>query len=470
MNIPNSITKLFGAKVGSKVVGFIALAYLSRSLGPSSIGVFFLFQSSLSILSILADLGLREGIEKRISEGGRKSDVFSTGAAAKFGMTGLISVFILVFSSNINQYIGGHISHYLILALFLHTGYEIVNRVLRGELRVEETATLRVVRQLLWALLGVGFVSIDLGYQSLIYSTIIGLFVSTVIGIRKINTSLGSFSKEAFFSLWSYSKYSFVGAVGGTFYSWLDVALIGFFLSQTEVGGYEVAWRIGAIVTVLSTTIGSTIFPQISYWKSENERGKISSLVSKTIVPSLILVLPSLVGVTILSKSILTIIFGKEFGFASEVLVIFMFINIFQAIAAVSARSVRAAGHPRIIAQFRLLSISLNIILNIVLINYIGLIGAAWATGTAIIVYTVLSYKYLDKIINIEFPTRKIIWCGFSSLSMGTIIWVLTNDIVLDNIYTLTLMIVFGATSYFLILILYRPLRIEIIALINDYT
>lgn len=459
MDIPRSIVKLFSANLGSHFIGFLGLTLFARELGPEQMGIFFLFQAVLSILALPADLGIREGIEKRISEDESPANILSTGLLLKLCFSLVLAIGVLVARDHINNYIGGSVALLLALALVLNALASVARRTLKGELRVGEIAPLQLARQVTWVGIGALLVWYGLGYRGIIYSLILGLAVVFVWGMAKRSTKFGRPSGEHARSLWTYSKYSFVGAVGGSFYSWLDVAVIGFFLSQTHVGAYEMAWRIGVVVVLLSNTIAKTIFPQVSEWDAQAKQNQIEDLLPKALASSFFFVGPAFFGSIFLSDNILALLFGPGYVFAQVVLIMFMGINFVNAITGIVARVLRAINHPELVAKARLVSVGVNLILNIILVYYFGMVGAATATGIAITVYTALVILYLDNYIRIEFPYYEVTWYIVASLGMVIVIAIVQYVIEINTLPKLFSIVVLGAFVYFLLIVANGSLR-----------
>jgi len=463
MNISRSVAKLFSARLGSQFIGFLGLVYFARELGPEQLGVFFLFQAVLFVLALPADIGVREGIEKRISEGTAPEKILTTGLILKLSFSLVLSIGLFIVREIVNDYIGGQVTLLLILALIMNSLSEVAIRTLKGELRVGETASLQFARQTVWVGVGAIFVWQGFDYVGLIYSLILGLSVVFVWGIQKRSTKFGPVSTEHASSLWAYSKYSFVGAVGGSFYSWMDVAIIGVFLSQTHVGAYEMAWRVGVIVTLLSSTIAMTIFPQVSEWDAKEDKEQIESLLPNIITPAMILVVPAFFGSLLLSREILGLLFGQEFVFARAVLIVFMGINFIQAVTGIVARVLRAIDHPELVAKSRVVSILINIVLNVILIWQFGIIGAAFATGIALTIYTALSLMYLSRYVEIRFPYYEIGWCVVASAGMTAAVAGVRLLIEINSLPRLFTIVGFGALIYFVLVMVYDPLRFKIL-------
>jgi len=462
MNFARSSVKLFLANVLSSGLQFIGIIFFARELGASQIGAFFLFQALLGMLAIPADFGLRGAVEKRISEGESPEVFLSSAILLKLIPITVIILVILILRPLINGYLGADFSIYLALAIALQEAAQLSIFVLRGELRVGETAILNVVQQAIWVGGGAVLVGYEFGAEALIFSLLVGTAVMMIWGWSKSSISLGRPSVSHARSLVDYGRYNVVSSIGGYFYSWMDVAIIGLFLTQAHVGAYETAWRVTAVTMLFSRAIASTLFPQMSQWDAENAKQRIESAVQDTIGPSMLLVIPAFFGVLVFSHEILGLIFGPEFTIASVVLIILMGEKVLQSIHIILGRTLQGINHPGLAAQATAASVLLNLVLNIVLIQLFGLVGAAVATTVSFAVNTILHGYYLSKFVTIELPYLEISWCILSSVVMASVLWVIQRVFSIDTIPRLLLPIAFGAIVYGILALLFHPIRTKV--------
>ena len=462
MNLSKSTVKLFVAKVLNAVVLFLGLAYFAKVLGPSQIGVFFLFEMLVGLLSIFTDFGLRGATEKRLSEQKHPGKVLASALLLKALLFLTIAGGIFIASPYVNAYVGEQVAGLLIVALFFRETALLSVRVISGEMRVGETAILRIIQRTVWVILGVVLVSRGFGTYGLITAYIIGFVAMTGLGLCKCQTELDIPTKETSQSLVDYSKYYFVSQAGGYAYSWMDIALIGLFLTSAAVGAYEIAWRVTLLVTLLASSIGLTIFPQVSEWETENAVDRIEALLPKALTPALILVIPAFFGTVLLADEILTIIFGEGFGGAAVALMILMFQRIFQSVHVVVGRALEGIDKPNLVARATVTTIVLNIVLNVVLIPQYGIVGAAIATASSYTINTALHFYYLSQFLSIRIDYIEISWCTIASVAMFGMILVTMRVVAIGSPAELIGLIFVGAVVYFAVLVMYRPLRSKI--------
>lgn len=464
MNLAQSSIKLFLANVVGAGLQFLGITFFARELGASQIGVFFLFQALLGMLAIPADFGLRGAVEKRISEGEAPGKFLSSVIVLKVAPIFTIVLGILLLRPWINNYIGADVAVYLALALLLQEAAQLAVFVLKGELRVGETAVLKIAQQATWVGGGAIFVGYGFKAEAMIYSLLAGLGVMLIWGWYKSSVSLRRPSVTHARSLLDYGRYNVISSIGGYFYSWMDVAIIGLFLMQAHVGAYEVAWRVSAITILLSSAIATSMFPQISAWNSTDATTRIENAIPHLLIPSLLFVIPAFFGTVLYSREILGLVFGNEYTIAWLVLIILMLEKVTQSVHVVLGRMLQAIDRPDLAAKATIVGVSLNLLLNIPLVWKFGIVGAAVATTFASFVGGVLLHTYyLNHILTIRIPYREITECIIASIGMFLTLLLFSQFFIVNTLIALLISISTGVVLYTIFIMLSPSLRVIII-------
>ncbi len=463
MDLARSALKITAAKVGSLVLTFVGTAFFAQELGATLLGIFFLFQAVLGISALPANLGTRIAVEKRISEGGPADRILGTGIALKSVLLVIIIGVILFFQSHLNQYIGAEVAGLLILAIFLQEFAGLMMNVLKGELRVGETATLSFAYSVVWVTLGALLVTLDYGVIGLIYAVIAGKGLQLLWAMYKTSVGIGRPTRTQAHSLVDYAKYSIIPEIDGQVHSWMDVLIIGFFLTQADVGAYEIAWQVAGPVLLLTGAIGTTIFPQISSWSADDAIGQLEMLFPKLIIPSVIFVFPAFFGGLLLSKEILGLIFGEEFTAAWLALIILITGKLPRAIRQIVGKSLLGLNRPDLVTHAAVVDIIANLLLNLILIWQFGIVGAALGTVLSMTLGTIHRTYYLSKFIKIRIPYHELGWCLLSSVAMYGILYIGKHIIEISSIIHLFGFIFAGAALYGIFILSYQPLRTEVV-------
>lgn len=461
MDIAKSSLKIALAKVGTMGLTFVGIAYFARQLGAASLGVFFLFLALLGVSALPANLGTRIAVEKRISEGGPGPRILGTGIAIKTGLLLVIVALMLLLRPYLNGYLGEELTVLLAIAIVFKEFAGLTMSVLKGELRVGETATLQFTYSVVWVSLGALLVTVGFDHLGLIYAVIVARGVQLALGVAKTTVGVSRPTTEQARSLVEYAKYSVIPEIDGQVHSWLDVLIIGFILTQAAVGTYEVAWRVASPVIIMTTAIGTTIFPQISSWESADAYESVERLIPRIITPSLVFIFPAFFGVVLLSREILGVIFGTEFASAWLVLIVLVAAKFPRAIRAIAGKSLLGLDRPDLVTHAAVVDIVANMTLNLVLIWQFGILGAAVGTTLSMTLGTVHRVHYLSRFIDIRVPYRELAWCLTSAAGMYVVLFGARQAIAIDTVPRVLAIILAGAVIYWGFVALYEPLRTQ---------
>jgi O-antigen/teichoic acid export membrane protein len=468
MNLNKSSLYIFISKVLGTISSFIGIVIFSRILGASPLGTYYPFIALLGILAIPADIGIRSATEKRISEGSGERSFLGTALVLNIIPIIVIILLILFTGDYISQYLGAE----LVIALAVAVGIQTLGRlglaILRGELRVGESALAMALRPIGWLVVGYILVKQGYGVHGIVWGYIAGSFAMFAVAWWKVSIRPAWPSLEHAKSLLDYGRYSFISTVGGYFYSWMDVAVLSAFVAlgitstRGAIGAYENAWRVSMLVMLVGSSIAMSLFPQVSRWDAEDATDRIESIIPKALLPGLLVVFPAFTGTLVLAEDMMEILFGSEFTIASLALIVLVSEKIFKSFQVVLGRSLLAIDHPELAAFATVFSVITNLVLNVVLIYYFGIVGAAVATTVALILNTTLHVHFLNRFLDIALPTRRIVWSVFSAAIMGGVLFGVYSLIQLKSIIHLLGMIGFGAAVYGTILLTYEPIRGDI--------
>jgi O-antigen/teichoic acid export membrane protein len=303
----------------------------------------------------------------------------------------------------------------------------------------------------------------------LVGSLVAGLFIRFAFAFRERNMKFGTPGWEEMHSLIEYAKFTIIPSVGTQVYQWMDILIIGLFLSHASVGAYEVAWRTAAPVLLLSQTISVVIFPQISSWESSGSTDAIERLFSRVLTPSLIFVFPSIFGTVVLSKEILTLVFGSEYQVAWLALIVIMSGKISGSLRKLTGRLLYGLNKPKFVTIASIVELTANVVLNVILILQLGIVGAAIGTVVSVTIGTAIRTYYLSRMIDIRVPYDELGWCVVASIAMAVLLYGGKVMVGVNTIVQLGASVVTGAILYGFFVLLYSPLRRQIKTQIEDH-
>jgi O-antigen/teichoic acid export membrane protein len=169
-----------------------------------------------------------------------------------------------------------------------------------------------------------------------------------------------------------------------------DRVVINNVLGPAAVGVYDASYRLiagTAVLMVVPVTI--TLHPYLMSVSGSGDAEKIAKVIG-TIVETLALVGLLAVGLTYLfSADIANVLLGPEFRAGHVIMPLVLAGVLFNNIGTFTHKPFEIVGRTRPMVAYGLLAAAFNIALNLVLVPRVGIIGAAYATLAAYLLYAV---------------------------------------------------------------------------------
>lgn len=389
MNTAQRILKnflsLLSAGIVSSLLGFVAVVYLARILGPGDFGKISFALAIVIYFTLIANLGLpllgtREVARDRTKVKDYTGNILTLRLCLAFLGFGLL----------------------LLTALFLNKPLEIKYLIILYGLGLIPSALL-----LDWAFQGVERMEyIGLGHilASGIYLGLVFWFVKSseqlllipcflvasnllVAGLL-IFIFVRNFGKPRFkFDLISWKNLLKpalpigLSLVIAQIFFTIDTVMLGFMRSDEEVGYYNAAYKIIMVLIMAVVAYHDAIFPVISHFY-KTSLDSLRKLVSGTEKLMVAIAIPLAVGGVILARPIMDLLYGSEYEegiIAFQILiwaVLILYINIAY------SRGLLAYNREKWYLAGAAIPAVVNVIANFILIPPLGLIGAA--TGTVL--------------------------------------------------------------------------------------
>lgn len=371
-------------KLISLVFPLITASYVSRVLLSEGVGKVSYAQNIASYFIMLASLGIPTYGVKAIAEvRGSKKDLETT-----FSSVFILNICLSFFSSILYlvliSFVPAFKNDYL---LYLVCGIQVFFTCINTDWFYSglEEYTYIVTRSLIVKILSVIalFITVktkeDYVYYALITSiAMVGNYVFNIVNIRKYVklTFRGLEIKKHMLSVISLA----IILILGTLYNKIDITMLGFFADDSSIGYYSNAHKIIDIIVTTCAAFTAAFLPRLAYY-FKNEKENISSLLNNGVQALSFIVLPSMLGIFMVSPLITNVLFGSAFSNSSLTIRIFVPVIFFRAFGDLFCYQLLIASgneNKRLLAN--LISTILNVILNAVLIPLFSENGAAIAS------------------------------------------------------------------------------------------
>lgn len=391
----------FASSLIMRLGALIFTIIIARMLQPELFGLYSLALSVMFILLTFADLGINATmmryVSDAISKGSKKkaASYFSYLLKIKFLLTITFSSVLLIISYPLANYFFNKPELFLPLVLcslymfflsflgFYESTFYTVQKVKFITFKEAVYQTLKI----LFVVLGVYFIANKVAgaIAGLILASILilGLLIFLVHRTQRYLFEKSSkITKEEKRKLLKFLFYLTLGSITSIFFLYIDIVILGAFVSSEFIGYYRAAFGImGAIVGLISiTNILLPIFVQL-----EGER--LERAFNKVLRYSAIIAFPAAFGVALVAKPFINIIYGISYAPASIPLYFISFLIIEGTFSALFYWLFAAKEQPKTITKVLIAATIMNIILNVILITLLvkispmaALIGAASAT------------------------------------------------------------------------------------------
>jgi PST family polysaccharide transporter len=156
-----------------------------------------------------------------------------------------------------------------------------------------------------------------------------------------------------------------------------DNFLIGFFLGETALGYYAVAYRVLQVLTqLLVDTINQVALTTFSRLQQDPEN--LFRTFFKTLRLSSLVSFPIFLAVSVLSQELVIIIFGYQWQFAAPVMQILSLGGLVYLILFLNQSIFASVGHPEILLRLEILNVVFNVVACLIAVQW-GILAVALA-------------------------------------------------------------------------------------------
>jgi O-antigen/teichoic acid export membrane protein len=255
--------------------------------------------------------------------------------------------------------------------------------------------------------------------------------------------------------------------VPGALSSWVvnssDRYLIAFFLGAAAVGYYSPGYSLGSTLSIVSAPLATLLPPVLSKHFDDNNIADVRTILTYSLKWYAGIALPCVFALSILSKPLLLVLTTQPIAANGYLVTPFVaagtaLLGLYTVLVTILALKKKTS----VVGMIWILSAVLNFGLNLILIPYLGLIGAALTTFLAFLLAFVLTTHYSLRQfkfdVNGGFIVKSV--CGSSIMALFLFLWNPSGPL------SIVLSIALAAVIYLTILLVLRGFTIREIKLI----
>lgn len=415
----------FLVKLLGVIITFLISMLLGRNLGPDGLGIINLSERIIELLLVFSLLGSRNFIIKNVS-------IF-------FQNSQFIEIWKIAFSSFVYCILFSIVLIFLMNIFLLNFQFD--NSLLRNSLIVFSIALLPKTISQIFSALFLGYNEIwksNLADKSLSSFILIVLLILIIYFQFDFTVNIISFLYVLSFTIacflislnWiSISKIKFEFKreyfLGNKFIkssfpfllfssisilsSNIDLIMLGWFSTTYNVGLYTVSSKLALLSSFFLMVSNSAISPKISFLYSQKKNSEIQ------IVTQNITLLLTWIGLgfflfyLIFGKLVLSF-WGKEFVESYHSLLTLMIGQLINISTGCVGLIMIFSGNEKIITKYSVLCLILNFLLNLLFLNFWGVLGVSIATSFSLILFNFLCYNFVKNNLKINTISNYILW------------------------------------------------------------
>jgi O-antigen/teichoic acid export membrane protein len=182
---------------------------------------------------------------------------------------------------------------------------------------------------------------------------------------------------------------------------WSDVFILGFYVSEEEIGIYSTAIKLATLVSFVYNAIATILTPKIAEFYHQDQFNKLRETVNFSAKAMFIFGVPIFAIIFIFSDLILGF-FGPEYLKGRNVLRILLIAQLTNVITGAVGPIMQMTGKQKLLQKFILFSLIFNLILSLILVQYFQLEGVAVASAFGMILWNVLGALFIYKNMHIK--------------------------------------------------------------------
>jgi len=373
------------ASIAQKVISFVYFTIVARNIGPENTGKYFFALSFTTIFVVLVDLGLTNVfIRESAREPNDAKKYLQTVLSAKI-VLGVLTYLLAIIVINLLGYAveTRHLVYLSALTMLFDSAHMTVYGAMRafGSLRYESYGI--IFSQLATMVFGTIFIYAKLPLIFLILAYTIPSALNFCYASYNLNKHFGikldlGFDKQIlkmfFLMAWPFA----LGSIFARVYSYADSIMLSKLAGNTAVGLYSIPYKITYAFQFIPLALTAVIYPRFSeYFASDKD--KLGKVASQSIKYLLLIVVPIVVGISVLGKDIIFSLYTNSYADSILPLRILLIGLIFSFISFPLASLLNAVNRQGTQTGIMAIVMVVNLVLNAFLIPKFGIVGAAFS-------------------------------------------------------------------------------------------
>ena len=413
-------TVIYGfSNVVIKLIGIILMPIYTNAdyLSLNDYGVLAIFEVTEQLMVGVFGLNLFQGLNRWYWDNSlhsNKNRLFFNVFFATILITMIFSLFSLIFANQLSIVIVGQAGYsYLFKLLLISIVIEVINKIPLSLMRLQSKAglySLIIIVKLIVTILFIFLLVVKMkkGLEGIIEAYIYGKIVSTALILPFIKRNLTiDINWPDIKKIILYSFPLLVGLISAQLLNIIDRYALNYLAGLREVGVYSIGFRIANTVNLLFiSSVQLALYP-IMFQKINDPNNK--RFYSKVLTYLSFITMMAILAISFFSEEILSLLtYEKEYLSALFIIPIICMAQYFVMMKNIAQFGLFIQQKTKYIGTYTGVAVFLNLVLNIGLIPYFGIIGASVATLVSEIVFFTMIYFKSQQYYFIPYEMKKI--------------------------------------------------------------
>jgi O-antigen/teichoic acid export membrane protein len=381
---------MFFGRIFSLVISFFVTIYVVRYLGPENYGKLSYAVGFVGLFSIFASLGINNVLYRELIRFPEKrKEYLGTSLVLKF----IASIFTILITIGVSLLInkGDTIILFLTLIIslsFIFQSFSVFNVHFNSKIQSKTVTLSTTISYLITSVSKILVVFLNKGILYLSSIIVLEVILNTIFILYLYNKDEGNlkikFKKELAIQLLKDSWPFIFISTFAVIYARIDQVMLKSFMGVSFVGIYDSAVRLTEVWYMIPNIIMASLFPAII--NAKNNLNQYRRRLRNAAILLFILAVGFSVLIFASSEILIKVLYGSSFSGASIVLKIYTWSLFGSFLTLLTHQYLLSENKQLIIFASSLLTMVVNIFLNIMWIPSFGITGAAWAT---VVSYTI---------------------------------------------------------------------------------
>jgi len=466
--------------MATNVMMIVSFSILARLITPMEMGGMAVLLMVIGASRVVACIGMPSSVTRFMAESMAKNDraaaagVFYQAVRTNLLLSLPVAAAVFWWASFLSTWLLGTperavLFQLLALDIVVAAGLlPTLNSAMLGLQRIREMSTINLVYMAMRQTLIVAFTFATRSLLGLVIAWVVSELAVALTLFKYVRSSVGSSTFAFDFKhLVRFSFPLFLQDAANYVYAWFDQAALVAYLSLESLGLYTAAMIAFGVLSGFAGAIGTSLFPTYSAMHGGRGGRDLSDSIRGATRYLSLIVMPLGFGLFSTARPSLALFVGEVYAEGTVPLMILSLFFAFTLTSTALSGLLVVLGETVLSLKLTILNIVIGAAATMILLPFLGMVGASIARGTTMVVGLVTVTIALRRRISVGFDVEAF-WKALVSSGVMAVV-VLSVQAHYYSKYLLPAYVVLGGSVYFSMLLLLRAIKAQDVQLLDEY-